>query len=224
MLYQILTGQISPVQIVSLLIALVLGITVHEFSHAATATWLGDSTPRYQGRLTLAPLAHLDVVGSLMFIVGGFGWGKPVQFNPYALRANPRTGSALVALAGPISNFVLAALVAIPVRLMPLVLGVPMQRLALTSSPEALLFQLLFYIVLYNLLLGVFNLIPIFPLDGFSILMGVLPAEMAYQFEQTRQWGIGLLFALLLLTSYVPVFGSILYQPVTTLLHALTGI
>ncbi len=224
MLFQILTGRVGPVEIVSLLIALVLGITVHEFSHAAMATWLGDSTPRYQGRLTLAPLAHLDVMGSLMFLVGGFGWGKPVQFNPYALRANPRTGSALVALAGPISNFLLAAVVAIPVRLMPLALGVPMQRLALTTSPEALTFQLLFYIVLYNLLLGVFNLIPIFPLDGFSILMGVLPAEMAYSFEQTRQYGLFLLFALLLLTSYVPLFGSILYQPVDTLLHVLTGV
>lgn len=209
-------------EVVALLIALVLGITVHEFSHAAMATWLGDSTPRYQGRLTLAPHAHLDVMGSLMFLVGGFGWGKPVQFNPYALRANPRTGAALVALAGPVSNFLLAALVALPVRLM--LLGIPLQRLALINTPEGLTLQLLYSIIQYNLLLGVFNLLPIFPLDGFSILLGVLPAEMAYQFEQTRQYGMFLLLGVLFLSYSVPVFGSILYEPVYTLLHLLTGI
>src|SRR5512138_2311090 len=111
----------SPTELVALLIALILGITIHEFAHAAAATWLGDPLPERQGRLTLAPLAHLDVMGSLMFLVGGFGWGKPVMFNPYALRMNPRTGSALVALAGPVSNVVLSALVAIPIRLIPLV-------------------------------------------------------------------------------------------------------
>ncbi len=200
-------------ELAALLVALILGITIHEFSHAAMATWLGDSTPRYQGRLTLAPLAHLDVMGSLMFLVGGFGWGKPVQYNPYALRTNPRTGGALVALAGPVSNFFLAALLAIPVRF-----------LVLTAGADTLLFQFLLSIVYYNLLLGVFNLIPVFPLDGFSILLGVLPAEMAYQYEQTRQYGIFLLFGILLLTGYVPIFGSILYQPVNVLLHVLTGL
>ncbi len=82
MLYQILTGQVPLTQIAALLVALILGITVHEFSHAAMATWLGDPTPRGQGRLSLSPVAHLDVMGSLMFLVAGFGWGKPVQFNP----------------------------------------------------------------------------------------------------------------------------------------------
>ena len=103
MLYQILSGQMSPTEIVALLIALVLGISVHEFSHAAAATWLGDTLPGRQGRLTLAPAAHLDVVGSLMFLIGGFGWGKPVPVNPYYLRRNSRTEMALVALAGPVS-------------------------------------------------------------------------------------------------------------------------
>ncbi|MGE5262330.1 MAG: site-2 protease family protein [Acidobacteriota bacterium] len=221
MLYQILSGQMSPTEIVALLIALVLGISVHEFSHAAAATWLGDTLPGRQGRLTLAPAAHLDVMGSLMFLVGGFGWGKPVQFNPYALRMNPRTGSAIVALAGPVSNLVLAALVSIPVRLLVFAAGT--RGVFFSNGPERILLELLLGIVTYNLVLAVFNFIPIFPLDGFSILLGVLPAEMAYQFEQTRQWGIFLLFGLLFLGGYVPVIGAILYEPVGVLTRLFTG-
>ncbi len=221
MLYQILMGRADPIEIVALLIALVLGISVHEFSHALMATWLGDTLPEHQGRLTLAPTAHLDVMGSLMFLVGGFGWGKPVQYNPYALRAGPRSGPALVALAGPISNFLVAALFAIPVRLLPLLAGV---GLLSSSGPVGIIFQLLIGIVSYNLVLGVFNLIPIFPLDGFSILLGVLPSELAYQYEQTRQWGILLLFALLFLQGYVPLIGTILFEPVGILMRLLTGL
>lgn len=224
MLLQLLSGRFDPVQIVALLTALVLGITVHEFSHAAAATWLGDTLPERQGRLTLAPLAHLDVMGSLLFLVGGFGWGKPVQFNPYALRMNPRTGSALVALAGPVSNIVLAAAVAIPFRLFPLILGSSPAEIVYYGGPESIAVRLLYGIITYNLLLAVFNLIPIFPLDGFSILLGVLPAEMAYQFEQTRQWGMFLLLALLLLQGYVPMIGTILFEPVSILSGLLTGL
>ncbi len=214
----------DPVQLVALLTALVLGITVHEFSHAAAATWLGDTLPERQGRLTLTPLAHLDVMGSLMFLIAGFGWGKPVQFNPYALRVNPRTGSALVALAGPISNIVLAALVAIPFRVLPLVMGSNPAEILYYGGPTGIAFQLLGGIITYNLLLAVFNLIPIFPLDGFSVLLGILPAEMAYQFEQTRQWGMFLLLGLLLLQNYVPLIGTTLFEPVFVLSRLLTGL
>jgi Zn-dependent protease len=213
----------SPTEIVALLIALVLGISVHEFSHAATATWLGDTLPRRQGRLTLAPAAHLDVMGSLMFLVGGFGWGKPVQYNPYALRAGPRSGPALVALAGPVSNLILAVIFAVPTRGL-LLLGLNNRGFFPAQSAGAVLtlLGLLEGIVYFNLILGLFNLIPIFPLDGFSILLGVLPPEMADRFEQTRQWGIFLLFALLFLGGSV--MYAILYQPVGVLMRLLTGL
>lgn len=206
-------------EIVALLIALVLGISVHEFSHALAATWLGDPLPRQQGRLTLAPTAHLDVMGSLMFLIGGFGWGKPVQYNPYALRAGLRSGPALVALAGPISNVLLATVLAIPTRLL---IYAATSGLLPATGPVVTLIDLLNGIVLWNLVLGFFNLIPIFPLDGFSILLGILPPELADLLEQTRQWGFLILLALLFFGGSL--LGSVLYEPVFTLQRLLTGL
>jgi len=216
------TGQIDFTGLVGLLIAMVFGITVHEFSHALAATWLGDSLPRRQGRLTLQPAAHLDVVGSLMFLVGGFGWGKPVQYNPYALRASPRTGPAIVAVAGPLANLILATLIAIFIRLMPIVFGTSLRVLALSSSPASTLFNLLVDIAYYILILGFFNLIPVFPLDGFTILQGLLPPELAERFEATRQYGFFIM--ILLLVAGGSILGPILYEPVSTLLDLLIGI
>jgi Zn-dependent protease len=222
LIYQILTGQINPEALVGLLIALVLGISVHEFSHAAAATWLGDPLPRRQGRLTLAPLAHLDVMGSLMFIIGGFGWGKPVQYNPFALRAGARTGPAIVSAAGPLSNFVLAVLFAIPTRLLVMwVTGGPGFFSAQSAQALFVLFDLLQYIIYFNLILSFFNLIPIFPLDGFTILLGLLPPSMADLFEQTRPWGIFLLLIIVFVASGV--LGAVLYGPVDTVMHLLIG-
>lgn len=222
LLYQILAGQIGVTEVVALLVALVVGISVHEFAHAAMATWLGDTLPGRQGRLTLSPVAHLDVMGSLMFLVGGFGWGKPVQYNPYALRAGPRSGPALVAVAGPISNVILASIVAGVTRVFPLALGTSVSALERLADPVGIVYSLLLSIVYYNLVLGLFNLIPIFPLDGFTILLGLLPPQMAYAFEQTRQWGILLLIVLLFLGGNLWV--TLLYRPVGILMQLLTGI
>lgn len=226
MLFQLLRGPITNeviISLVALAIALVLGISVHEFSHAAAATWLGDSLPRQQGRLTLAPLAHLDVMGSLMFVIAGFGWGKPVQYNPYALRAGPRTGPAIVSAAGPLSNVILAVLFAVPTRLVVFWLTAGSGFLSAQPPQAALtLLTLLQGIVYFNLILSFFNLIPIFPLDGFTILLGLLPPSMADAFEQTRQWGMFLLLALVFLGGNV--LGVIIYQPVDTLTQLLIGI
>lgn len=217
MLYQILTGRMDPTQIVALLIALVIGISVHEFAHAAAASWLGDPTPGQQGRLTLSPAAHLDVMGSLMFLVGGFGWGKPVQYNPYALRASPRAGPAIVSAAGPISNIILAVGVALIVRALPLILD----PFDLPAAIVSTIFYLLVFFIFYNLMLSVFNLIPIFPLDGFTILQGLLPPALADALEATRQYGFFALLILLFLGGGI--VGTILYQPVFLLMRVLVG-
>jgi Zn-dependent protease len=221
LIYQLLTGQMGYAEFVALLIALVFGISVHEFAHALAATWLGDPLPGKQGRLTLQPAAHLDLMGSLMFLVGGFGWGKPVQYNPYALRTSPRVGPALVAVAGPLSNFILAILIGIIARLMPLFFGTTLAGLMRSGGPEGVLFNLLIGIAYYNLILSFFNLIPIPPLDGFTILEGILPLELAERLQVVRQYGFLILIVLLIAGGGI--LGQILYQPVLTVLRLLIG-
>ncbi len=219
MLSQLLSGRVGLEEVVALLVSLVVGISVHEFAHAAAATWLGDPLPGRQGRLTLSPAAHLELMGSLMFLIGGFGWGRPVQYNPYALRAGPRSGPAIVALAGPASNVLLAILLAVIVRALDLGLGPA--RFQQDLGFVFILLGLLQTMVFYNLLLAFFNLIPIAPLDGFTVLLGLLPPQLAYQFEQTRTWGILLLFALILFGGGI--LGELLYRPVSSLFRLLIG-
>jgi Zn-dependent protease len=157
-----------------------------------------------------------------MFLVGGFGWGKPVQYNPYALRASPRGGPAIVAAAGPLSNLLVAAFIGVLVRLMPLLLGTSTRALVLSAGPEGLVFDLLTSIAYYNLVLSIFNLIPIAPLDGFTILQGLLPLELAERLEVTRQYGF--LILLLLLFAGGNLVGEILYRPVLTIFRFLIGV
>jgi Zn-dependent protease len=217
MLYRILTGRIEPIELAALLVALVAGITVHEFAHAAAATWLGDSLPRRQGRLSLSPAAHLDPMGSLMFLIGGFGWGKPVQYNPYALHASARTGPAIVAAAGPLSNILLATLVALIVR----ALSIGIDIFDLPSAIVGTLFYFLIFFIYYNLMLSFFNLIPVFPLDGFTILQGLLPLELADLLETTRPYGFFILLLLLFFGSSI--LAPILFFPINALMYILVG-
>lgn len=191
----------NPLSFLFWLVALAVAITIHEFAHAYAADRLGDPTPRLQGRLTLNPLAHLDPLGTLMLLLVRFGWGKPVQFDPFNLR-HPRRDSAIISLAGPVSNFLLAGVCAI---LLNLLLDV---RLTLLSSsiPGAMVYMfsaLLQPVIVLNIVLGIFNLIPIHPLDGFKIVEGILSEKYA------RQWGelesYGMIFLLFLV---FPIFGG----------------
>lgn len=190
----------DPLTLVLLTAAFLVAVAFHEANHAFMATALGDDTPRRHGRLTLNPIRHIDLMGILMFAVAGVGWGwTPV--TPWKLRPNPRLGSALVAGVGPLANLVLAFVLSLPLRMD---LGMP-----------PLLHQFLFVAVSLNLLLFVFNLLPIPPLDGFSVLVGLLPAQPAEALRQLERVGPGIILVLFFLSSIVGLdFLRYLYVPV----------
>lgn len=171
---------------IAFIITATLAFAYHEFAHAIVADRMGDHTPRSYGRITLNPFVHLDAFGMLMLILAGFGWAT-TPVNPNNLRGNPRTSYAVVALAGPVANLIMALIFAVPIRLglaNPGATGLALGPLELPSF-----FQLCYIGVQINLLLFAFNLMPIPPLDGFTILMGVLPPEMAYRLTPLRQYG-----------------------------------
>lgn len=179
------------------IIALVIGITIHEFAHAWAADRLGDPTPRLQGRLTLNPLAHLDPLGTIMLILVHFGWGKPVQFDPFNLR-HPRRDSAIISLAGPVSNIILA-----------MAISILLHFINFTNFLNTL--------VVLNVVLAVFNLIPIHPLDGFKIVGGILPEENARNWYELEHYGVIFLIFLLF-----PIFGQI--APITQIISPIISL
>jgi Zn-dependent protease len=184
-------------------VALVTGITFHEFSHAWAAHELGDNTAERQGRLSLNPARHLDPTGTLMMLLIGFGWGKPTPVNPFRLRPGPKAGNALVALAGPISNLVVASIAALPLRLGWIDSVASLDRIDEASGSEIVGLFLIFIIFL-NVLLAVFNLIPIHPLDGFKVAVGVLPGELSRQMQSLAPYGPGILMVLIVLSWIAP--------------------
>jgi len=173
----------DPVGFVAFVIAIVLGITVHEFMHAYAATRLGDDTARLMGRLSLNPMAHLDPFGTLLIVLAGFGYGKPVPFNESRLRS--ALGVSGVALAGPLANVVLAFVCALPLRFG----GVD----PLGGTYQTILEQ----IVVWNCVLAVFNLLPVPPLDGANIVYGLLPPQQKYTWRTYQQYGPVVLLLLL---------------------------
>lgn len=175
-------------------VALIVGITVHEFSHAWSAAQLGDYTARSQGRLTLNPLAHLDPLGTLLIFVAGFGWGRPTPVTPSNIRIGERPGMAIVALAGPISNMVVATLAALPFRIGTVSLQ--------GGSIDSLFLQSL---VLWNVVLAIFNLLPIAPLDGFKVVLGILPRSAAAVFRRTERMGMLILMVVVLVDVLTPI-------------------
>ena len=181
-------GNPSIEQLIGGIIALLVGLTFHEFSHAAVADALGDRRPRAMGRLTLNPVAHIDPVGALMLVVAGFGWAKPVLVNPAALR-NGRVGLALVAAAGPIANTIVAICAAVVFRVLHLV-----------GFDGAFLLNVVWAVVVLNLVLAVFNLLPIPPLDGYNVALAFLPPRQAMFLRQYGQYGIFILLGLVLLS------------------------
>ena len=209
------------IRLIATLFSLLMAIDIHECAHAWAADRLGDPTARYQGRISLNPIVHLDPMGTLLMVLSaisgfGIGWGKPVPVNPYRLRYGPRLGMGLVAASGPLSNLLLASVVAVPLRL-----GLPL---------PGFLSLLLTALVRICIALAVFNLLPIFPLDGHSVLQGILStirAPWAYQVSNILAamegpQGATIFFMLILLDQLLPL--SILWLilgPPFTFLHRL---
>jgi len=202
--------------IIERVIVLLIAFTVHELAHAVTADYLGDPTPRRMGRITLNPLKHLDPFGTIMLIIAGFGWAKPVMTNPMNMRGNPHTSMAIVAFAGPLSNLVMAGIAAIFFRLGLIDINV------LMSGGGALSFSSLVFQFLYiNLALAFFNLLPVPPLDGSRILYAILPAEMVYRLRPLEQYGFMILF---LVVFFVPqVLNVLVWTPVQATARLLIG-
>jgi Zn-dependent protease len=189
---------IDPATVIARVIVLLIAFTIHELAHAVTANYLGDLTPRRQGRITLNPIRHLDPFGTIMLLISGFGWAKPVMVNPNNMRGNPRTSMAIVAAAGPLSNLLMAAIASIPFRL-----GTLYPTFVSVGTVPSFEFVLTQFVWI-NLILAFFNLIPVPPLDGYKILLGILPVEMAYRLRPLEQYGFMILLALIF---FLPLLG-----------------
>jgi Zn-dependent protease len=182
--------------------ALLIALSVHEAAHAWAADRLGDPNPRLDGRLSLNPLRHLDPIGTLMLVIFHFGWGKPVAFDPFNLR-RPKRDAALISLAGPTANLILAVLAAVLIRFFPLI--------GLFLLP----------LVIININLAVFNLLPVPPLDGSKILYGILPLDWADEYNDFMHTYGTILLVLLILPLGGTSLAIRLVAPVTTLLFRL---
>jgi len=204
-------------------VSLLIAISVHEWAHAASAALQGDFTARRQGRLTLNPGAHLEPVGTVMLLVAGFGWGRPVPFDPRALRTG-RLGVALVSFAGPLSNIVLALLFALLFRVGLLDAGEITRGALHAGNVSAWLSLIGIYSVTLNLILAAFNLLPLAPLDGSGILTGLAPRRWLPLVRRVNVWGPVALVMLILsnLAFDVNVLGFV-FDPVIRFADRLVG-
>lgn len=195
---------------------ILLSLTVHEYFHGWTANRLGDPTARMQGRLTLNPIAHLDIFGTILMFLVGFGWAKPVPINPRNF-TNPKKDTILVAVAGPLSNLAMAIGAGLLLRYI-----VPKMITGEVGSEGfySILTIMLILTLIYGIALAVFNMIPIPPLDGSRILYGILPDNYAYAYSRFEPYGVMFLFALFIFGGGI--FKYLLY-PVSLITVSLSG-
>ncbi len=185
------------------ILSFLIAIPLHEFGHALMASWLGDKTPRSEGRMSLSWRTHLDPLGTIMCVVMAFqpglavglGWGKPVKPDPWKLRVGPNIGLLIVAVAGPIFSLLIGLLVALLIRFLPLVL------FATPFTFRILQFMVVFASV--NIGLTLLNIIPLYPLDGYQILYTLLPSRQAVQFAKSAAYGPLLILALFFLLPFL---------------------
>lgn len=205
----------SPAQFVYLVISMVVALTIHELAHGWTAFQLGDDTAKRAGRLTLNPLKHLDPLGSLMILFAGFGWAKPVPFDPYAVTRRTPAGVMIVAAAGPISNLLMAIVASIPFQTGLLNSALASGGLLLYARPFLATF------IYLNLILLFFNLIPVSPLDGEKVLTYFLPPSGQATMARLRPYGPMLL--ILLMVAGRGIFNVVIGTPVNQLFQLLVS-
>lgn len=182
---------VAPPVLISRVIVLIVAFTIHELAHALTADYFGDDTPRSQGRISLNPAVHLDPLGSILLLFFGFGWAKPVIVDAYYLQRRSPAALMLVSFAGPLSNLFLAILAAIPVKAGLITFSITSGNFFPTP------YQFISEFVFINLLLMLFNLIPVPPLDGDKILYFFLPAQGKDIMDKIRPYGPMILMALI---------------------------
>ncbi len=206
---------LSAQTILSRIVILVTSLSVHEFAHAWSADSFGDDTPRLNGRLTLNPAAHLDLMGSLMLLFVGFGWARPVPVNPYALQRRSPAALMWVSLAGPFSNLLLALVASIPLRLG--LVPIQLNPAGLLPTPYGFLREF----IAINLLLMLFNLIPLAPLDGDKIVTYFFPPSLARFWGTIRPYGPIILLAIVFLGPMVglDILGWVIRPVLITLLR-----
>ncbi|EEG78286.1 site-2 protease family protein [Dethiobacter alkaliphilus] len=208
-----LLGQFATNDLLLRIPAILIAIVLHELAHGYVAYRLGDDTAKLHGRLTLNPIKHIDPLGLLALVLFRFGWAKPVPVNPMNFRGDRRRGMFLVGLAGPVTNFILALLSALLIVTLPFQLG---------GLGLALMQQVLFY----NVILGVFNLLPLPPLDGSKVFSYFLPAQTAYQFSRLEQYGPLVLILLIFTGTLWRILGPLIngaYAVIITIVSLLTG-
>jgi Zn-dependent protease len=214
---------LDPATLIARVLVLIVAFTIHEFAHAWSATQFGDDTPRLNGRLTLNPLAHLDPVGSMVLLLAGFGWAKPVPVNPYTLQRRSPSAYMWVALAGPLSNLILAILAALLFRF-------EFASIYEAFAPSSGIFpnfsRILLEFVSINLILMVFNLIPLAPLDGEKVLSYLAPPGLSGMLDIIRPYGPLILITLVFVGPMIGlnIFGWIIGTAVNTLTVFLVGL
>ena len=205
--------------LVVIIISIITAVTIHEFSHAVLADRLGDHTARSLGRLTINPSSHLDPMGSIIFLVAGFGWGKPVPVIQNNIKKiSPQTGLALISLVGPASNFALALILALMIRVQ-LIPDLVLQLDIIASF--------IYILINVNILLGVFNLLPLPPLDGFKVVLGFLPTRLAHSVAGFERYGAIPLFGILIVDmafGKINIFNTLIGKPVGFTLELMLNI
>ncbi len=224
----LLFGNLNPQMILAVLLAVLIGMTVHEFAHNFIAHQMGDPVPAREGRLTLNPMVHINPVGFLMFVLIGFGILGSAPIAAHRMR-NPRWGFLAAVAAGPLSNLLVAALFALGLRLMGLnpleVFQAVFQGQA--SGPLGLAALIFGQIVFWNVLLFVFNMLPVFPIDGWHIVLALLPPDLAYTWQRYAQTTNYILLGLILLSFLrIPglnILGTLISQPTFSITRFLLG-